>query len=445
MGAIGLALAAFAALGVATPGVKARSLAWTTIGSWQDACVQCTDPNNYERPQLAIAPNGAAVAAWDGQRGLYAAVRPSGGTWQSPIELDSRLGRPKLAINSHGLAVLVWAGQAAMESAFIHVGHGTWTAPELIPGPESAPMGLAIDAHGDVAMIWENFFKHNEDGGIVLASYRRAGVTRWPAPTALAGGPPSHHRHYEGVANEPKIALDAHGNATALWHEDRTAQGNSATLIETSTRPARTGGWTRAIVLARSSDFIDDTMLAVDARGDAAASWHTDGRSLLATTRPAGHPGWRAPVKLASSPLGFEDLGFGNTLAIDSAGEAFLAFHSYMGNGIEPVRFATASTSTGHWDKPILLGDGHDIAIACNGRGDVTVTWTSAIQAPSEPPLAERIMVAERPAHAAWRPVAQLSPNGHRDIEPNVGLDAKGNTTVIWLARGGNVEATDTP
>jgi hypothetical protein len=184
-------------------------------------------------------------------------------------------------------------------------------------------------------------------------------------------------------------------------------------------------------------------MLAVDARGDAAASWQFGGK-LFATTLEPGRGGWRRAVALASSPKGFafEDLEFGNTLTISDRGEAFLAFHTLT--PAEPVSVASGSARTGRWSQPVRLGEGADVAIASNARGDATVAWIRSLRAPTGPPSGEFVMAAHRSSGGRWARAEQISSNAQRDIEPNVDLDAGGRTTAIWLARGGNVEATET-
>lgn len=449
---IGVVLAACLALAGASR-AQARWLAPVAIGSWQDGCESCTDPNDYESPQIAVAPSGAAVAAWSNGGSLEAAVRPPGGSWQAPVRLglgEVDPSKPQVAINRQNLAVVVWAG-GKMESSFRRIGAGGWSPPVAVRGPASAPSGLAIDAHGDTVMVWINFYENDEDGGTVLAAFRPAGSARWGRPVVLAGGPTL--RGGQGLCNDPKVAFDGHGDAVALWRESLEApNGSGSEVIESATRLASSGRWSTPIRLATARHrYFESPMLAVDSRGDAVAVWEsgTGPSVVLRASTSVGVAGrWRSPVSLAYSRRGFEGIELDNHLVIDSRGEATLVFAVYGAGSPAPVKACTIQAQTGLGHRPVLLGHGDDVSVGSNSRGDVTVVWSQFVQ--TEGALAggergeELVTAASKLAGARhWGAPSTISRARHRGVVPKVGVDGAGHALAIWFERGGAVESAE--
>jgi hypothetical protein len=455
--AIGLALAAMAALAAHTGAASAAEV--QTIGYWSDPCLACEPFIENEKPLLAVAPNGAAVAVWTDAPGFRVAVRPARGAWQPAEPLgvgEPDPAKPVVAINPRDRAMIFWvsasgdAAQSHMRSASIDIGHGGWSAPQTIPGPTAAPEGLALDSAGDAVAVWRHFFLGNEDGGIILASYRRAGARSWPPPVALAGGPPSREHHYEGLAQRPSVAVDERGDATVVWEETRLLRetpGGAAlkalTLVLSRTLTAGARRWSGSVVVQRGEGRYPK--VAVDSHGDTAAVWSLESRrgvSLRAAARPHGSPGWTAPVTVAQD----DGHGFGEArLAVDDRGDAFLGYETYAESRNLPLSVASGSARSGHWHAPLLLGRGQELDLGVNGRGDTAVTWSVVDEAVSGLEAPTRIELAVERAGRPWGVATPLSSGSAVFDYPRVGLDAAGHATVTWMARGGRVESVGTP
>jgi hypothetical protein len=452
------ALAAFALSGAQVP---ASDAAWgppMAIGAWVARCELCSDPTQFDRPRLAVAPDGAAVAAWDLGPGIWAAVRPAGGPWQAPVELgkgEMDPVKPLVAIDPAGLAVAIWpsatntAGTSRMRSASISIGHGSWSAPQTIPGPVAAPSSLALDRRGDAALAWIDYFEDNEDGGTVLVSYRRAGAAAWPVPARIGGGPRSARRDYAGLARGPQVAFDSHGDLTALWGETRRREGDqSPSLIEARSRNNATQRWGRVSVLSRSEGgYFAGESLAVAANGAGTASWHEGtghGEGIDLATRPAALANWRSPTRLLLSARGFEDAGFYNNLVIDARGAYTLAFHAYDGAGTGSIGVASGSARSGRRPGITRFGEGEAVTVAANNEGAVALGWVRVDLQTLGPPLSEVVTAALRAPGGGWMPAEELSPEGQSEVQPVIALDGHGRATAVWLARDGTVEASET-
>jgi hypothetical protein len=68
-------------------------------------------------PAVAIAPNGRAVAVWEGGPGtattLQASVRPPGGQWSTAVTLATDYGQPVIGIDGSGNAIAAWVAATA--------------------------------------------------------------------------------------------------------------------------------------------------------------------------------------------------------------------------------------------------------------------------------------------------------------------------------------------
>lgn len=163
-------------------------------------------------------------------------------------------------------------------------------------------------------------------------------------------------------------------------------------------------GWSRPVALASvaaTGPYIEQPLVARDARGDAVIAWAQDGspvQHLEVCTRAAG-AAWSAPVRV--SPLGpaVEEA----SVTMDERGEATLGWapHVASGRSNETLVVWTAnvppSTSTlesllglsdGSWRAPIaaasVTGDVTRTALAAAANGRATAVWVqqAEIEAP---------------------------------------------------------------
>ena len=141
-----------------------------------------TEGEAVEAVRAAVDPNGNAIVAWAGngsEDGGYkvvrAAYKPTGGSWESPVDLSAS-------------------------------------------GGNSFPSDVVFDTGGNAALVWQ---RQGEAGTTVQAAYKPAGE-EWEASVDLSE---------EGKqAMDPVVVLDApgdstaaDGNATAVWISDTVA------------------------------------------------------------------------------------------------------------------------------------------------------------------------------------------------------------------------------
>jgi PKD domain len=273
---------------------------------------------------VAVDPSGDAVAVWSLEtefefEPVWAAFRPSGGTWQPAVELASAGSltvEPSVAIDPRGDAAAVWSGGSGnvIQAAFKPVGQN-WEQPELggeaqslsEPGNYATAPQVAFDSRGDAFAVWS-------EESVIQASFRAAGGM-WQKPVALS--------QTGQKAYTPQVATDAQGDAVAVWALDDREHWT----IQDAERPTG-GGWQAPVDRSEMDENAYYPQLAMDSRGDAVAVWEVNSGerwSVQGAAMPAGE-GWQSPVSVSEAVTHGELFP---QVAIDSQGDAVAAWELY--------------------------------------------------------------------------------------------------------------------
>ena len=231
----------------------------------------------------------------------------------------------------------------------------------------------------------------------------------WSAPVVVAPA------FADRDARLPVVALDGHGNATAVW--EVFSRSGSGYVGATADRHAGRG-WTGPRQLAGGVA----AQVAGDARGDLLAVWtEVAGTSqrIRVAFRPVGGR-WRAPVYI--SPVG--EQASVPKAALDARGRALVVWSGYASASFG-VESANRSTS-GRWSPAVTVASGvsGDPDMAMNAGGRALVVWDG---------LTGMTRVASRSPSGNWtRPSTLSSPNdgGHN---PRVALNAAGTALAVWM------------
>lgn len=343
------------------------------IGSTWSAPVDIAGGRMIVDPQVVVDPAGNATAVWrrvDTDRSVVqTASRPAGGTWSTPVDLSTdpsvdlsqRPDVPQVAVDGAGVVTATWSRfEAAPGQPWTFTAQsatratdGTWSAPvDLSPaGSPARTTDLAVDAAGNATAVWRS-------AATVQAATRPAGGT-WSAPaplTTTAGD------------RAPRVVVDPSGTATAVWH----SFAGGVYGVQTATRPLG-GGWSSPIDLARGEVF-DTPALAVDRQGTATALWQQYDKGWIVTTatRKAGGA-WSAPVSLSTPARDSWD----PQVAVDLAGNA-TALWSRADDGGRVVE-AVRRPAGGEWSAPTDLsapGDAWNPQVAVDPAGNATAAWS---------------------------------------------------------------------
>ena len=244
-------------------------------------------------PEVAVAPDGAAVVAWKGATSMQVAERASGrcsvrrvracfsATQSLPAGLAPRMSptflpgpQPKVVFGARDIAYLVWAGPSGLELAVTRgAGRRFGAASHIGSGADTFTMpSIALTGNGTlvIAWHWRGIFVTGAPipGGIEAAVRDGSGALSTPVKLAPAPGTLEPGAN----AGPPTVLIDSHGQALIDWQ-----QGNYQ-LEEAVRAPDGTIGPSGIIGTVMGSepmvmDGLGDTVLCYEAGPDAETFW----------------------------------------------------------------------------------------------------------------------------------------------------------------------------
>jgi hypothetical protein len=294
-----------------------------TGGSW--LAPQTVATPGGEEPQIASDASGDVIVVSTRQApghstGIQAMLRPAGGPF-SPAQMISASENdfyPRLAMNARGDALVAWERDTArgclVEAAF-RPHNGRWSRPRVLSDTHvgcPANQRVAIDGRGDGIVAWVTL----RGSAQFVESAGRSASGRWTTRRVLAEAP-----HIDETV---AVGMDTRGDVTVVWHEQMLNGGDSA--IWARIRPAGRG-WGAARTISRTR--VGPPSLAIDARGDALVTWQ-DKRGIEAAARPAGGP-WRKPDTVSVHERGGPGVGDDGRAALDARGDALATWQDREG------------------------------------------------------------------------------------------------------------------
>lgn len=291
------------------------------------------------------------------------------------------------------------------------VGWGTAAAIEPLNVVPADSQVLAVDAQGNALALWVR-------SGDVWSNHYTVG-TGWGTPHALETGPV--------IAHSPRVAFDADGFATAVWIQDLAMGG--PTVFANRYTPGV--GWGTPAPIGTGTAQESGPQVAADAAGNAHALWHEhDGARLRAWTSlytPAG--GW-GPAALLDNGDGN---AFGSQLAVDAAGHAVAVWTQQT--NLMASRYVPG---TG-WSVPALLetsnvGPALSSRVAMNAAGVAQVVWVQSDG------VRENIWTTRFVPGAGWSTPVRVEDEPEVAYGANVAIDPAGNAVAIWIQNIGSTQ-----
>jgi hypothetical protein len=343
-------------------------------GSWSKPLPLSAAANHVASPQVAVA-GSTVVATWVRYNGKNLITQvaerdPKTGSWSIPVSL-SPSGRdaqaPKVAVDARGDAVVVWSDVGltswTIQSAYRPAG-GSWENTTLIDSPEqgTGQPDVAMDAAGNATAVWAA--TGGSTGWTVRAASRTAAGV-WSKFAVLSKPDPSG-------AVAPQVALEGNGDTTVVW--SRTV--GSTTRLELVTRSASTGKWSAVTDLFPGAPSAVAPQIATDARGDGVIVWTsagTQGFTVDASVRRPGKP-WGKPTPLVAPGAG----ALSPQIGVDAHGAALAVWARAVG-GASRVQAASLPTTGTKWSPAKTLSRAGADALtpqtAVDPDGDGALAW----------------------------------------------------------------------
>ena len=321
-------------------------------------------------PDVAVAPDGRAVAAWVEGGSVLRNARPANaafattGTAQSDGSALAE-AEPSVAIATDGDAVIAWTEDAddvaGGETAVVaSVAFGP-PAPASSAGAAARAPDLATAPDGRVAGTWVR-------GGAVEVAELAAGGSAFGNHAAAPSAPAANAR--------PAVGIGADGATVVAWA--------GGTAVHAARRPAAGGVLTTAVLAAGAG--AGDPSAGADGQGNATAAWLSPGRRVTVATFDAAAPVLSAVSVPASGRAGGPALAM-SAAASDRIGPVTLRWAFGDGTTATGGAVAHAFGAAGAFDVTVTATDAAGNAAAAVRR----VAVAPAATPPPRPPQVARV------------------------------------------------------
>jgi hypothetical protein len=398
----------------------------TWDGEWGTAeLIETDNAGSAYDPQLAIDPSGNAMAVWrqsDGTRYNILANRYLDGTgWGAAelIETDAHTaGPPQVAIDASGNAMAVWAQHDGTRNniwANRYLDGTGWGAAELIETDNARSAldpQLAINASGNAMVVW---FQSDGTRDNIWANRYVTG-TGWGAAELI-------ETDNAGSADYPQVAIDASGNALAVWAQHDGTKYNILT-----NRYVTGTGWGAAELIGTDNvGGAYNPQLAIDPSGNAMAVWRQpdDFRNNIWANRYVAETGWGTAELIETDNVSG---AYSPQLAIDPSGNAMAVWEQYDGsrNNIWANRYVAG---TG-WGAAELIetdaGNANYPQVAIDPSGNAMAVWRQS-DGTRLNILANRYLDG-----TGWGTAELIRTDAGSANYPQVSIDPSGKTMAVW-------------
>jgi hypothetical protein len=409
-------------------GAVALALVWSSpaLGApgWTAPSPLATTATEPWSTRAAVAANGATIVAWPdgttGQATPRAATRAPGGQFDATVlsSPTTEVSPAEVAISPAGTAVVTWAQKDEQGkwrvTAAVRPAGGAWGAAQTLSGAanELPYPTVAIGGNDEAWVIWVRPAAAKP----VVEGVRRAPNSTWGGVETLSSG--------DRTASDPRVVIDAAGNATAAWIS-LTGGTSPVQEIVATQRPAG-GEWAPPAPPTDSTSEASRPALAVGPQGRVAVIWRRFGlRETRAAVRDPGGQ-WSAAASIGWAgnypgdiPVAAVD-GNGGVTTAWSTGSS-ISLNSMQPSGVWQTTESTLSTA-GYADAyvpRIAAGPGSSVIVAWWGSGGPQVTSALA-----------RL----RNRDGGWGVVQEVA--GERSIGPTAGMDGDGSVFVAWAGGG---------
>jgi len=356
---------------------------YTPATGWGTAELIETDDGTATYPNIAIDANGNAIAVWyqhDGTRyntwaNRYAASSASWGKAEkindpnSPSSSGLLATPPQIAFDANGNAFVLWAqlggNQFLWSNRFIF-GSGWATAQFIEPEKVGGYPNIASDSDGNIIAVWEQF-----DGTRYNIWANRYTGSGWGTAELI-------ETSNAGDAINSQIAMDSNGNAIAVWEQ---SDGSHRSIWAKRYTPG--SGWgTMQLIKTDNAGNASNPQIAIDANGNAIAVWEqTNGTGFLSrkdiwTNHYTTNSGsWGTAQLIETSNAGSAEFP---QISIDANGNAIAVWVQY--DGTRYNIWANRYTLGTGWGTAELIetdnaGYASDPQIAIDANGNAIAVW----------------------------------------------------------------------
>ncbi len=401
----------------------------TVAKAWGDP-VLIGDGNsvNAKNPQVAVLPDGDAVAVWIQDDGTNSRIRYSRyaaatNKWSDAEDVASG-GSPaadlRVAADRDGNIMVIWmmqySGHQEVMARYYRASDSTWDNIRRIDTNDYTPRAphVAFDAGGNACAAWYQGYDGSHFG-IFVNTFSPAG-----------GWHSSARRIYSDIKKVfggPDIATDSHGSVFVVWAKDK----DSGSDIFACRYDPDTKRWSLAATVEADARTSSKVQLAVDRDGNAYVvwvGWDGNHRNIFARRYACGN-GWEGTIL----PLqkGTESVDDAPRITIDGEGRATAIWAPQSKKVYTSTYIPGSGWSDAQSINSVNTGTPYRAQIAANTAGDTVAVWEQwdgsnlSIYASIRPEGSDN-----------WGAATVIEERGNDACYPQVAVDADGHALAVW-------------
>ena len=382
-------------------------------------------PANYQSfPQIVMDPVGNAAAVWYAYDGpgnsIWANNYSANSGWGTATRLENNTGEalgPHIAMDANGNSIAVWYQHegtlAKIWASRYTAGQGWGTATPIstdITGRAYNPQ-IVMDIHGNAIAVW---YQYDDTLHTNVWSNRYTVGQGWGSATLLENN--------TSYVNYPHIAMDAEGNAIAVWQE----YVGSQTSIWGNRYTAGSGWGTATPIGTNDAKY---PQLVMSDNGNAIVMWeYQDG---IWVNHYTVDQGWGSSTLLP-------DVGPSRHLAMDADGNAIAVWSEY--DGTLPYNiWASHYLADQGWGTATLVEAGDDgeakyLQIAMDAEGNAVLVWQQDYYLSNYHNLRSNVWASRYTAGSGWGTAMPIEAESIlSSSNPHVAMNDHGQAMAVWF------------
>ena len=409
--------------------------------AWQVAQLLETSDDQAKDADVSINAEGVGYAVWvqdnGGERDVFAS-RYIDGEWKKAEPVTGALvaaEEPQVAVLPDGEAIAIWRQTVPVIGAtvfFNRTNQGTWQSAQILQSVLDSGGGgvnaleLKADAQGNAMALWARAGATPNDDSRIFASAYRQGAFQ-----TVTQVDPSL-----GDADAPTIAIDAAGNVLAAWRQ--LDVGKNVRRVHVRHNVA--GGWKNVVLVSDPASTvnvdIDGPEIAAGPEGVAAVTWRrADGIVQLNTSTGFTTKPWQGIELVANS-------GSRNQVVVDGAGNTTVVYVAVLGSKLTFNSFRKLPSGGQTLSIDIAPQFGINLALGTDAAGRAIAVWSQGQNGGLLSTVASRL----DPATGQWS-IPELIEQEDKGGADRVALavNSEGRALAVWQQQDGKEDSNQIP
>lgn len=398
--------------------------------TWSSPEILSTTMVDASEPQIIMDADGNATAAWVESTIVMASYWPIDGSWGTPVAVSSSgSSSPRLAVDGSGNVTAVWVDSGVVKVATLPAG-GSWSSETSLSSSGASSPAVAVNPDGDIVVVWER-------GGFIESKTKLI-LGLWSLVSMISGANSDH----------PDVALGADGTVVAVWH----AISSGADIVQSASQSITGGVWgtVKNLIQISAAYSMNYPKVAVDANGNASAIWFRYQQTadddfinlgVFASVLPKNAAAWLPIPTILSGPGIRNPADLFAKISYDSAGNALALWTISYNNSSFSVETSLKLTG-GEWTSKVQLVEDNLYSftgdIAANGLGDVVGVYMFFDGTALTIKSAEANISGASPDVAWTSPIVLSTDNGNAYPKvASVFFDSQVRAASAWLGYDG--------